>query len=118
MLAISEKKYKDAEDIFRQLQQVTGGDPRVISGLVEAYKGENQSPRALQLLQDEVKRSPNSQTCLLYTSAVGQAASATVTMTNLGTDTVSFAAAPQILGSGNFTSDAAPATVTLSLIHI
>ena len=62
VLAISEKKYKDAEDIFRQLQQVTGGDPRVISGLVEAYKGENQSPRALQLLQDEVKRSPNSQT--------------------------------------------------------
>ena len=62
VLAISEKKYKEAEDIFRQLQQITAGDPRVISGLVEAYKGENQSGRAMQLLQDEVKRTPNSPT--------------------------------------------------------
>jgi len=54
----------------------------------------------------------NGGTIAMNAPAVGQAASATVTMTNLGTDTVSFAAAPQILGSGNFTSDAAPATVT------
>jgi tetratricopeptide (TPR) repeat protein len=60
VLAISEKKYKEAEDIFQQLQQYAKDDPRVISGLAEAYKGENQSGRALQLLQDEVKRSPNS----------------------------------------------------------
>jgi tetratricopeptide (TPR) repeat protein len=61
VLAISEKKYKEAEDIFHQLQQYIADDPRIISGLVEAYRGENQSARALQLLQDEVKRSPNSQ---------------------------------------------------------
>jgi hypothetical protein len=59
----------------------------------------------------------NGGTIAMNAPAVGQAASATVTMTNLGTDTVSFAAAPQILGSGNFTSDAAPATVTSSPGH-
>jgi tetratricopeptide (TPR) repeat protein len=61
VLAISEQKYKEAEDIFHQLQQYAKDDPRVISGLAKAYKGENQSGRALELLQDEVKRSPNSQ---------------------------------------------------------
>lgn len=60
VLAISEKKYKEAEDIFSRLQQVAGNDPRVIQGLVSAYQGENQSGRAMQLLQDEVKRNPNS----------------------------------------------------------
>jgi len=61
VLAITEKKYDEAENIFRELQKNTGENPQVIAGLVEAYRGQNQSGRAIQLLQDELKRSPKSQ---------------------------------------------------------
>jgi tetratricopeptide (TPR) repeat protein len=61
VLAISERKYGEAEDIFRELQKNVAGNPKVIAGLVDAYRGQNQSGRAMQLLQDELKRSSNAQ---------------------------------------------------------
>jgi len=61
VLAITERKYGEAEDIFRELQKNAAGNPQVIAGLVDAYRGQNQSGRAMQLLQDELKRSPNAQ---------------------------------------------------------
>jgi hypothetical protein len=53
----------------------------------------------------------NGGTIAVNASAVGKPATATVTLTNLGASTVSFAAAPQILGSGDFATDAASTTV-------
>lgn len=53
----------------------------------------------------------NGGTITVNATAVGQTATATVSMTNLGTATVSFAGAPQILGSGDFTSDAAAVSI-------
>lgn len=60
VLAISEKKFGEAESIFRQLQAATKGDPAVLAGLAQAYQGQNESAKAIQLLQDEIKGNPNS----------------------------------------------------------
>ena len=60
VLAIADHKYKEAEDIYRKLEGTSAGDPQVLTGLAEAYKGENESGKALQVLQDEVKRNPKS----------------------------------------------------------
>jgi hypothetical protein len=49
----------------------------------------------------------------LNAPAVGQAASATITLTYLGTTSAAFSAAPQIFGSGDFTASN-PGAVTLS----
>ena len=54
----------------------------------------------------------NGATITVNAPAVGQNATATVTLTNLSTSTVNFLGAPQILGSGNFSSDATPGSVT------
>jgi tetratricopeptide (TPR) repeat protein len=61
VLAISEGKYAEAERIFQELQNAAAGNPQVIAGLARAYQGRNQSGQAIQLLQDELKRSPKSQ---------------------------------------------------------
>jgi tetratricopeptide (TPR) repeat protein len=60
VLAISERRYEDAEGIFRQLANTETGDPRGVVGLAETYQAENQSQLAVKLLQDELKRSPGS----------------------------------------------------------
>jgi tetratricopeptide (TPR) repeat protein len=59
-LALSEHKYRDAEDIFRKLESSGIGDPQVIAGLAEAYQGENEQGKAIQFLEGEVKRNPDS----------------------------------------------------------
>ncbi len=61
VLDISERKYGEAERIFLDLQRADASNPQMIEGLAEAYRGENQSGKAIQLLQDELKKSPNSQ---------------------------------------------------------
>jgi len=53
----------------------------------------------------------NGGTITVNAPAVGQSVSAAVTLTYVGTTSASFSAAPQILGSGDFTSDAKPVTV-------
>jgi hypothetical protein len=53
----------------------------------------------------------NGGTIAVNAPAVGQSASAAVTLTYLGTTAASFGGAPQILGSGDFTSDAASVAV-------
>jgi hypothetical protein len=53
----------------------------------------------------------NGGTVTINAAAVGKSVSAAVTLTNVGATSASFSAAPQILGSGDFTSDAAPVTV-------
>ena len=60
VLALSEKKFGEAEQIFRQLAAVAGPDPQVYSGLAQAYAGQNELAKALHSLQDELKRTPGS----------------------------------------------------------
>ena len=59
-LALSEHKYKDAEEIFKKLEGTGVGDPQVLAGLAEAYQGEKEPAKALQFLEGEVKRNPDS----------------------------------------------------------
>lgn len=59
-LALSEGKYKDAEDIFHKLETAGVADPQVLAGLAEAYQGEKEPGKAIQFLQGEVKRNPDS----------------------------------------------------------
>jgi tetratricopeptide (TPR) repeat protein len=60
MLAIAEKNYSEAEKIFRKLYQPGQGDPRPAVGLVETYTAQNQFGTALQLLNEDLKKSPDS----------------------------------------------------------
>jgi len=60
MLAIAEKKFNEAEGIFRKLYQPGQGDTKPAEGLVETYSAQNQFDTALQLLQGDLKKSPDS----------------------------------------------------------
>jgi len=57
-LALSEKKYADAERIFGQLASSGADDPNVLSGLTQAWLGQKEPAKALQALQDVLKRNP------------------------------------------------------------
>lgn len=59
-LAILEKRYKEAESIFSKLREGGAQDVRSLAGLVDTYAAENQYDRAIQILNDDLKRSPDS----------------------------------------------------------
>ncbi len=59
-LALSEKRYADAERIFGQLAAAGADGPAVLSGLTQAYLSQKEAPKALQTLQDMLKRNPGS----------------------------------------------------------
>ncbi len=59
-LAIAQKKYKDAEQIFGKLYQPGDQDTRAAAGLAETYSAESQFDKTLQFLTDQLKRSPGS----------------------------------------------------------
>jgi tetratricopeptide (TPR) repeat protein len=58
LLAVLSKRYQDAEAIFSTAAASGGSDVRFDLGLAEAYAGRQQYDRALQLLETEVRRSP------------------------------------------------------------
>ncbi len=58
VLALSEKRYPDAERIFGQLASSGVGNPEVLSGLTQALLGQNEPAKALQNLEDILKRNP------------------------------------------------------------
>ena len=60
LLAISEKKFSEAEGIFRKLSQSSPADQRSVAGLAEVYTAQNQMDKALELLSEDLKRSPDS----------------------------------------------------------
>jgi tetratricopeptide (TPR) repeat protein len=60
LLAMAERRFNDAEAIFRGLGQSQLSDPRSSMGLAEVYLSQNQSQRALGILKDQVARSPSS----------------------------------------------------------
>lgn len=60
LLNLAEKRFKEADQIFRQLQQAQQNDIRPLEGMVEARLMQQQFAEALQLLQNEVKKLPDS----------------------------------------------------------
>ena len=59
-LNILEKRYKEADDIFRKFYQPAKGDIRPLEGLVESQLAQKQLDHAVQLMSQELKKSPNS----------------------------------------------------------
>ena len=61
LLALARGKAKEAESIFKRLQQPgQQADQRVVIGLAEAYASEHQLDAALELLGAELKKAPGS----------------------------------------------------------
>jgi len=60
LLNLAEKRFKEADQIFRQLQQSQQSDIRPLEGMVEARLMQQQFGEALQLIQNEAKKLPNS----------------------------------------------------------
>lgn len=60
LVAIAQKKFKEAEEIFSKLHEGGKEDVRAATGLVNVYSSENQFEKAIQLLNEDLKKSPNS----------------------------------------------------------
>lgn len=60
LLNLAEKRFKEADQIFRQLQQSQQNDIRPLEGMVEARLMQQQFADALQILQDQLKKVPDS----------------------------------------------------------
>jgi len=58
LLALSEKKFQEAEEIFGKLR--TAGDPRAIAGLAKSYTAQGQFDKAIGVLNEGLKKSNNS----------------------------------------------------------
>lgn len=59
-VAIGQKQYREAQSIFQKMDETVSGDPRGVIGLTATFAAQNQLDKALQLLQAEKKRSPQS----------------------------------------------------------
>jgi Flp pilus assembly protein TadD len=59
-VAISEKNYGAAEQLFGKSQERGANDPLAAAGLAETYSAQKQYDKAIQVLQGEFKKSPGS----------------------------------------------------------
>jgi len=61
MVALAEKKYQEAESIIRQQEQLGGGnDPRLAAVLAESYSTRERAEEGLRVLEEGLKKSPES----------------------------------------------------------
>ncbi len=60
VIALGQGRYSQAEDYFRKLYKEGSPDIQPLAGLVNAYEAERQPERALQLMQAETQKSPDS----------------------------------------------------------
>lgn len=75
IIALGQKKYAVAQEHFEKLyREGASRDVSPLAGLVSALVAENNSDRALQLLETEEKRAPNSLPTEALTAATAQAA--------------------------------------------
>jgi len=58
LLALSERKFPEAIGIFDKLR--ASGDPRAVAGLAMSYSSQKQYGKALEVLNEGLKKSPNS----------------------------------------------------------
>ena len=59
---LAEGKFPSAESRFQKLYSDGKGAPTALAGLVETYRAEHRLDKAMALLTDEMKKSPNSDT--------------------------------------------------------
>jgi tetratricopeptide (TPR) repeat protein len=59
ILAITEKKFVEAQEILSKLQEANPNDARPLMGLAESYAVQAQFDKALIMLTGELKKSPN-----------------------------------------------------------
>ena len=59
MLNFTERKFKDAENIFRRLHENSPGDPRGFMGMVESHMSQGRPAQALEMLQSVTQKSPD-----------------------------------------------------------
>lgn len=75
IIALSQKKYASAQEHFEKLYRESGGqDVSPLAGLVSTLVAENNSDRALALLESQEKRTPGSLPTEALTVATAQAA--------------------------------------------
>jgi tetratricopeptide (TPR) repeat protein len=60
IIALGEGHYSQAEDYFRKLYKEGSGDLQPLAGLVNAYEAEHLPERALELMQTEAQKAPDS----------------------------------------------------------
>jgi Flp pilus assembly protein TadD len=60
MIALGQGHYSEAEDYFRRLYKEGSPNLQPLAGLVDTYEAEHQPDRALQLMQAEVQKAPDS----------------------------------------------------------
>jgi tetratricopeptide (TPR) repeat protein len=60
IIALGQGHYSQAEDYFRKLYKEGSSDLQPLAGLVNTYEAEHQPDRALELMQTEVKKAPDS----------------------------------------------------------
>jgi Flp pilus assembly protein TadD len=60
VMKLREGKFQDAEGDFRKLLEQHKDDPRAMNGLVGTLTAENQPDKAIALLQEELRRTPDS----------------------------------------------------------
>ena len=60
MLDVLQKRYPEAERLFRELYQPKKGDFRALKGLVQLYTAQGQTEKTLALLNGELARFPDS----------------------------------------------------------
>jgi Flp pilus assembly protein TadD len=60
MVAFAQKRFDEAERVFRQLHDQHRDDERAAIGLVETYAAQEQFDRAIKLLRDDLHASPKS----------------------------------------------------------
>jgi tetratricopeptide (TPR) repeat protein len=60
IIALGQGRYSQAEDYFRKLYQGGSSDLQPLAGLVNTYEAEHEPARALELMQTEAQKAPDS----------------------------------------------------------
>jgi tetratricopeptide (TPR) repeat protein len=60
IIALGQGRYSEAEEYFRKLYKESSTDLQPLAGLVNAYEAEHQPERALELMQTEAQKTPDS----------------------------------------------------------
>jgi Flp pilus assembly protein TadD len=77
IIALGQGHYSQAEDYFRKLYKEGSPDLQPLAGLVDAYEADHQPDRALQLMQAEAQKAPDSTGKAALLAATAEAAGKT-----------------------------------------
>ena len=69
-LDLVEQRYQQAEEGFRLAYTATPPDLRGLQGLVEVYMAQNKAPQAQKLVEDEIRKSPDSMSLRMALASV------------------------------------------------